>query len=304
MELLWQLSCKMRNYDIIKQKKKSSFTNTSCNNGKKTIPSNQKRKMILLVKTVLKYQVDPVDHHPTIVHVCTVFPWEEFRHPAGLLRPPQRLPPVGTGCLDPGEDGPSGTAGWCPTEARGAGQPGGGAPERAHTETLQLTGQKWSGRRRSCWCSFLIFCWFLLYWLHYDNIVGYGDMQGAIQQTQDNIGAATHFKRLHRKCFIFIFFLVQTVSGCSVVKVSLQVEKISLPLYLKKTQKIPPHSYSLSHNSTGLSLGLCVTIQNEALLFTTTAHSVVYVHWCIETTGWGGCDGLQSCDICFVFKDF
>lgn len=131
--------------------------------------------MILLVKTVLKYRVDPADHHPTIIRVCTVFPWTEFCHPAGLLCPPQCLPPVGTRCLDPGEDGPSWAAGRRPTEAWGAGQPGGGAPERAHTETLQLTGLKWSGRRRSCWCSFLIFCWFLLYWLHYDNIVGYGE---------------------------------------------------------------------------------------------------------------------------------
>lgn len=70
----------------------------------------------------------PIDHNPTIIHTCAVFPRAEFRHLAGLLRPPQCLPPVRTGCLDPGEDGPSGATGRRPTEARGAGQPGGGAP--------------------------------------------------------------------------------------------------------------------------------------------------------------------------------
>lgn len=61
-------------------------------------------------------------------------------------------------------------------------------------------------------------------------------MQGAIQQTEDNIGAAAHFKRLHRKCLIFFFFCpncerLQCYQGF------FTSEKISLPLYLKKKQK-------------------------------------------------------------------
>lgn len=33
---------------------------------------------------------------------------------------------------------------------------------------------KSSLKTKVCWCSFLIFCWFLIYWLHKDNIVRYG----------------------------------------------------------------------------------------------------------------------------------
>lgn len=71
--------------------------------------------------------------------VCSpVFSRAQLLHPAGLLRPPQRLPPVGPGRLDPGEDGPPGAAGEPGAEARGAGRPGRGAAKTAHTETLQL----------------------------------------------------------------------------------------------------------------------------------------------------------------------
>lgn len=130
-------------------------------------------------------------------------------------------------------------------------------------------------------------------------------MQRAIQQTEDNIGAAAHFKQLNRKCLIFFFFFSPNCEQLQCYQGFFTSGKNIPPSLFKKTNKQkPPHSYSLSHNSTGLSLGLCVTIQNEALLFTTTAHSVVYVHWCTETVKgkddrMGGCDGLQSCDICF-----
>lgn len=58
-----------------------------------------------------------------------------------------------------------------------------------------LLDTKQSGRRQSCWCSFLIFCWFLLYGLRYDNIVGYGETCKVLyNQTLDNAGAATPFR--------------------------------------------------------------------------------------------------------------
>lgn len=63
---------------------------------------------------------------------------EEFVHPAGLLRPPQRLAAVGVGRLDPGEDGAPRAAQRTRPETRGPRQPGGGAPEADHTQTLQL----------------------------------------------------------------------------------------------------------------------------------------------------------------------
>lgn len=70
--------------------------------------------------------------------LCVVFSREELVHPAGLLRPPQRLPAVWTGRLDPGEDGPSGAAREPGAETRRPRQPGRGAQETAHTQTLQL----------------------------------------------------------------------------------------------------------------------------------------------------------------------
>lgn len=70
--------------------------------------------------------------------VRAVFPREELGHPAGLLRPPQRLPAVGPGRLDPGEDRPPGAARRRAAAARGAGPPGGEAAGGAHPQALQL----------------------------------------------------------------------------------------------------------------------------------------------------------------------
>lgn len=63
---------------------------------------------------------------------------EEFVHPAGLLRSPQRLPAVWIRRLDSGENRPSGAAREPRTETRGPRQPGRGPPKTAHTQTLQL----------------------------------------------------------------------------------------------------------------------------------------------------------------------
>uniref|UniRef100_A0A4W6EW19 Harbinger transposase derived 1 n=1 Tax=Lates calcarifer TaxID=8187 RepID=A0A4W6EW19_LATCA len=70
--------------------------------------------------------------------LCAVFSREEFIHPAGLLRPPQRLPAVWIRRLDSGEDGPLGAAREPGTETRGQRQPGRGPQKTAHTQTLQL----------------------------------------------------------------------------------------------------------------------------------------------------------------------
>lgn len=70
--------------------------------------------------------------------LCAVFPREERSHPSGLLRPPQRLPAVGPGRLDPGEDRPPGAARRRAAAARGAGPSGGGAEGGAHPQALQL----------------------------------------------------------------------------------------------------------------------------------------------------------------------
>lgn len=70
--------------------------------------------------------------------LCAVFPREELGHPAGLLRPPQRLPAVGPGRLDPGEDRPPGAARRRAAAARGAGPAGRGAAGGAHPQALQL----------------------------------------------------------------------------------------------------------------------------------------------------------------------
>lgn len=61
-----------------------------------------------------------------------------------------------------------------------------------HFSWFQNSGQ--SGRKQSCWCSFLIFCWFLLYRLRYDNIVGYGETCKVLyKQTWDDVRAAAPF---------------------------------------------------------------------------------------------------------------
>lgn len=70
--------------------------------------------------------------------LCAVLPREELGHPAGLLRPPQRLPAVGPRRLDPGEDRPPGAARRRAAAARGAGPAGGGAAGGAHPQALQL----------------------------------------------------------------------------------------------------------------------------------------------------------------------
>lgn len=98
---------------------------------------------------------------------------------------------------------------------------------------------------------------------------------------RDDAGAAAPFgttrqevlgsDRYLSQFFFFFFFIVRTVSGRDVVEVSLQVgegEESALPsLFKKEKKKTPSFMCPFPHNSTGLSLGLCFTIQNEALIY-------------------------------------
>lgn len=72
--------------------------------------------------------------------VPAVFSGEELVHPAGLLRPSQRLPAVRVRRLDSGENRPARAAREPRTETRGPRQPGGGPAKTANSQTLQLKG--------------------------------------------------------------------------------------------------------------------------------------------------------------------